>query len=146
MVYSIMMRIIPYTGLIINPFSILVIYFTVEKDERFGSVYGMACGLIQDSFSMGVFGVHGIANTVMGFFAGYISRKINIFPFRRNFLFVFFLVTAELIIWALLYTFVYSESIYSGNGLIVFQPLVTALFGSAIIVFLKKRRAEDESI
>jgi rod shape-determining protein MreD len=143
--HSVLMRVTPYAGLVLNLFSILVIYFAVEKDEKFGSVYGMACGLVQDSFSMGIFGVAGISKTLLGFFAGYIPRKIDVHPFRRNFLFIFFLLTGELIIWALLYSFVYSGPIYSGNGLIVFQPLVTALFGSAIIVFRKKRRAMEES-
>jgi rod shape-determining protein MreD len=140
-----MIRITPYSGLILNLFSILVIYFAIEKDEKFAPAYGMVCGLVQDSFSMGVFGVAGIAKTLLGFVASYISKKINIFPFRRNFLFVFFLLTGELIIWAFLYAFVYSEPIYSGNGLIVFQPLVTAVLGSSIIVFLKKRKATEES-
>jgi rod shape-determining protein MreD len=146
LIQAVLIRMTHDTLLILNPLSILVIYFAIERGERFGAVYGMLCGLIQDSFSMGVFGVAGIAKTLVGFFAGSMSRKIDIIPFRRNFLFLFFLLAGELVIWILLYALIYGEPIHTGNGLIVFQPLVTAILGSVIIVLLKKkRRALEES-
>ncbi|MBU4330779.1 MAG: rod shape-determining protein MreD [Acidobacteria bacterium] len=118
---------------VINVLSLVVFYFAIRKDEVFCAVLGMFCGLIQDSFSMGVFGVSGIAKTLSGFAAGFIARRINVLSIRRNFLFIFFLTTFELVIWALLHAFLFSDTIPSGRGLIFFQPLGTALCGSLLI-------------
>ena len=111
----------------INLFSLIVIYFALEKGEIYGACLGAFCGLVQDSFSLSVFGVAGIAKTIMGFSAGYFSGKINVTPVRRNFVFVFFLLSLELAIWALLYSFIFSERVNTGGGLIFFQPVITAV-------------------
>lgn len=123
---------------IFNVFSLVIIYFALDKGEIYGACIGTFCGLIQDSFSLGVFGVAGIAQTIMGFTAGYISRKINVLPLRRNFFFIFVLVGFELLLWALLYSFIFSETINTGKGLIFFQPLSTALLGSILFILIRK--------
>ncbi|MCK4336462.1 MAG: rod shape-determining protein MreD, partial [Candidatus Aminicenantes bacterium] len=56
--------------LIFNIFNLVVIYFAMEKGETSGAILGMVCGMIQDSFSAGVFGVAGISKTITGFLAG----------------------------------------------------------------------------
>jgi rod shape-determining protein MreD len=121
----------------INLFSLIVIYFALEKGEVYGACLGAFCGLIQDSFSLSVFGVAGIAKTIMGFSAGYISGKINVTPVRRNFVFVFLLLCLELVIWALLYSFIFSERVNTGGGLIFFQPLITAVLGALAYRFIR---------
>lgn len=121
----------------INLFSLIVIYFALEKGEVYGACLGAFCGLIQDSFSLSVFGVAGIAKTVMGFSAGYFSGKINVTPVRRNFVFVFLLLCLELAIWALLYSFIFSERVNTGGGLIFFQPLITAVLGALAYRFIR---------
>jgi hypothetical protein len=89
---------------------------------------------------MSVFGVAGIAKTIMGYSAGYFSGKINVIPIRRNFVFIFLLLCLELIIWALLYSFIFSERVSTGGGLLFFQPLITAALGSLIYRLIRKLR------
>jgi rod shape-determining protein MreD len=121
-----------------NFFSLVVIYFALEKGEIYGACLGAFCGLVQDSFSLGVFGVAGIAKTVLGYSAGFFSSKVNVVPFRRNFVFILVLISAELIIWSCLGSFIFSERVYTGNVLIFFQPLGTAAFGSVLYHYLRK--------
>ncbi len=123
---------------IINVFSLLVIYYGVKKGEIFGACMGVLCGLIIDSFSFGVFGVAGISKTLTGFLAGYISKKVNVLTFSRNFLFIFILLFIEMAVWILLYAFIFSGPINTGGGLLFLQPLATALFGSLIFTSLEK--------
>ncbi len=125
--------------LLVNFFSLLVIYFALKKGEIYGACLGTICGLLQDSFSLSVFGVAGIAKTIIGFFAGYISGKINVTSVRRSFVFVFVLLCMELLIWAFLYSFIFSERVNTGGGLIFFQPLITAAVGSLAYRFLLKQ-------
>ncbi|MFQ6037266.1 MAG: rod shape-determining protein MreD [Candidatus Aminicenantales bacterium] len=123
---------------VVNIFSLVVVYFAVEKGEVTGACLGAACGLLQDSFSLGVFGVAGIAKTVMGFLAGYSSARVNILPLGRNFVFILILVTLELIIWMGLTSVVFSEPVNFDNGLLFFQPLVTTILGAGCFAFLRK--------
>jgi len=122
----------------INVFSLVVIYYAASKDEIHGACLGAVCGLIQDSFSLGVFGVAGIAKTVVGFIAGFVAKRINVVPASRNFVFVFIMITIELILWASLYAFVYSKGFNTGRGVIFIQPLITALIGSVLFPLIRK--------
>lgn len=122
----------------INVFSLVVIYYAASKGEIHGACLGSVCGLIQDSFSLGVFGVAGIAKTIMGFVAGFVAKRLNVVPASRNFVFIFIMITIELILWASLYSFVYSKGLNTGRGVIFIQPLVTALIGTGLFPFIRK--------
>ena len=138
LLYTVLSKISTSLVLLFNVFSLVVIYFAVEKNEIFGACLGTFCGLIQDSFSLGVFGVAGLAKTVVGFAAGYLAKKIDVHPPLRSFIFIFLLVSLEFILWALLYSFIFSGSINTGRGLIFLQPLATALVGSFLFFFLRR--------
>ena len=138
--YTLLAKISVSLLLLVNFFSLIVIYFALEKGEIYGACLGTFCGLLQDSFSLSVFGVAGIAKTIMGFLAGYISGKINVTSARRNFIFVFVLLCVELLVWAVLYSFIFSEKVNTGGGLIFFQPLVTAVLGSLAFRFIFKQK------
>jgi len=143
LLYTILSKISPSLVLLFNVFSLVVIYFAVEKNEVFGACLGTFCGLIKDSFSLGVFGVEGLAKTIAGFTAGYIAKKIDVHPPLRSFVFIFLLISFEFILWALLYSFIFSGSINTGRGLIFFQPLSTALVGSVLFFFLRKFKRSE---
>lgn len=122
----------------VNVFSLVVIYLSSTRDEVYGACLGTACGLIQDSFSLGVFGVAGIAKTIMGFLAGFVSKRIDVSSPSRSFLFIFVLITIELIFWAFLYSFIYSKTLNTGKGVIFLQPLISALIGSLLFPQIRK--------
>ncbi len=137
--FSLFSHISVYLIQAVNVFSLLVIYLSSKRDEVYGACLGALCGLIQDSFSAGVFGVAGIAKTIMGFLAGFVSKRIDVSSPSRSFLFIFVLITIELIFWAFLYSFIYSKILNTGKGVIFLQPLITALLGS--LLFPQIRRA-----
>ncbi len=141
LLYSLLAKISVSLLFLFNFFSLIVIYFALEKGEIYGAFLGAFCGLLQDSFSMSVFGVAGIAKTIVGYSAGYFSSKINVTPIRRNFVFVFLLLCVELIIWSVLYSFIFSERVNTGGGLIFFQPLITAVLGSLVYRFVRKLKS-----
>jgi rod shape-determining protein MreD len=136
LLYTTLGKIFPYLIYLFNFFSLVVIYFAIRKEEVLGACLGAACGLIQDSLSLGVFGVYGLAKTITGYLAGYLSKKIDLLSIFRIFVFILFLVSVEFILWMLLYSFVFSEKISIGKGILLFQPLSTALLGSFIFSIL----------
>jgi rod shape-determining protein MreD len=125
--FSILVLIHPSLVLVINPFALAVIYLAIVKGEVFGAAAGTACGLVQDAFSIGVFGQAGLTKTLMGFLAGSISRKINIAPFSRRFLFAFLLSAGELALWTSLNRLLSAGRASFGSEWILLQPPAVAL-------------------
>lgn len=137
-VYSLLLHISISFTLAVNVLSVVVIYTGISKGEIPGAITGMACGLIQDSFSLGVFGVAGIAKTITGYLAGYISGKINVAPYARNFLLSAVLLFLELVVWSFLYVWIFSERINTGGGIVFLQPLITAAVVCLVFFILPK--------
>jgi rod shape-determining protein MreD len=129
--------------LVFNPFSWVVLYFGLTRQELFGALTGSVCGLLQDSLSIGVFGIGGLSMTLMGFVCGYVSRKINVGPTVRNLVFLFILAAAELAVWKGLAAFFLRQKLTVGPGLALLQPAATALVVSALIKLTTKLRRED---
>jgi len=136
LLYTALGKIFPSLVYLFNFFSLVVIYFAIRKEEVLGASLGAACGLAQDSLSLGVFGINGLAKTITGYLAGYLSKKIDLLSVFRIFVFIFVLVSIEFILWMLLYSFVFSEKVSIGKGMLLFQPLATALLGSFIFSLL----------
>jgi rod shape-determining protein MreD len=123
---------------LLNFFTLAVIYFAIAKGEIYGALIGTVCGLIQDSFSLGVFGVSGLAKTLIGFLAGFIAQKINILPLIRNFMFIFVMISGEISFSIFLYYFISAEYVREITPLILFQPLATAFLGGVVFFLLRK--------
>ena len=121
-----------------NLLSVVVLYAAVRKGEIYGAVTGMLCGLLQYSFSLGVFGVAGIAKTLAGYTAGYVAKKINLAPFSRSYSFFALVLILELALWAFLYSAIFSSRIYTAGGLIFIQPFLTALVAVGIVPLVRR--------
>lgn len=128
---------------IFNAFSWVVLYFSLMKHEVFGALMGTVCGLLQDSFSLGIFGVGGLTKTLLGFTTGFISRKINVAPVARNFVFILILSAIELALWKLLVVFLFRERFAIGGGLVFFQPLTAAFFVTLLFQVMRRKRGES---
>jgi rod shape-determining protein MreD len=135
--YSLFSRFLPGMNILVNAFAVVVLYFAIRNGEMFGAGLGMLCGLLQDSFSIGIFGVAGIAFTLLGFGAGIIAKRMNVLSFSRRFLFCLVLLTVGMLVWNFLYLAIFSEHLFTAGGLLFLQPVVTALVTSALFPLLQ---------
>ena len=124
--------------LAVNVFAVTVIVFAVLKGELPGALMGLACGLVVDSFSLGIFGLAGIANTVTGFAAGYVSRKLNVQPPGRMVVFMGLMGVLDFSLWVLLTSVVFGQGIPWHRGLVLVQPLLTALLGTLAVTAFRR--------
>ncbi len=140
-VYSLAGAAAPEWLVVFNAFSVVVLYFSVRRGEVFGALLGTACGLVQDVFTIGVFGVAGLTKTLLGFWTGFVSRRIDVAPFGRNALFLLIMSVAEMLLWVLITAVVRLESISLHGGLLFVQPLVTAVLASSLAALERRLRA-----
>ncbi len=136
--FKVLTEISPAFVTVFSVFNLLVLYFALEEGEIYGAVMGSAAGLIQDSFSIGIFGIAGLSKTILGFLAGYISRRINVVPFVRRVVFIFVMLLSEVILWMLLYSAFISEGIYTAKGLLFLQPVCTTALAFVVFPLFKK--------
>ncbi|MGZ5423007.1 MAG: rod shape-determining protein MreD [Candidatus Aminicenantales bacterium] len=142
-VYSVAGAGAPALLVVFNAFSVVVLYFSIRRGEIFGALLGTMCGLAQDAFSLGVFGVAGLTKTLLGFWTGYISRRIDVTPLTRNALFMLAMSVLEMVLWVLITAVVRVKPVNLQGGLILLQPIVTALVGSSL--FALERRIKTRS-
>lgn len=142
LVFSFLGKISAFLVIMLNPFAWVVLYFSLVRHEAFGAVTGTICGLLQDTFSLGIFGVAGLTKTLLGFGAGLIGRKINVLPPGRNFLFLMVMASMELILWKTMVMFLFGEGLGVRGGWIFLQPLTTALVVTIFFQAMGRRKEE----
>jgi len=142
-VYSVAGAGAPALLIVFNAFSVVVLYFSIRRGEVFGALLGTMCGLVQDAFSLGVFGVAGLTKTLLGFWTGFISRRIDVAPFTRNALFMLVMSVLEMALWVLITAVVRLESVNLHGRLLLHQPVVTAVLGSALFASERRIRARS---
>lgn len=138
LLFTLVMKISHEAARLLNVFNVLVFYAGYKKGEVPGAVMGTVCGLIQDSFSIGVFGISGISKTLMGYATGFISKKINVASFGRRLLFMLIMFSAEMVVWIGIYSFVISEKVYTAHGLFFVQPFCSTLLALFLFPLLSK--------
>jgi rod shape-determining protein MreD len=141
LVYSLAGAGAPALIVVFNAFSVIVLYFSIRRGEVFGALLGTMCGLVQDAFSVGVFGVAGLTKTLLGFWTGFISRRIDVAPFTRNALFMLVMSVLEMALWVLLTAVVRPGSVNLHGGLVLLQPIVTAVLGSSLFALERRTKA-----
>jgi rod shape-determining protein MreD len=139
--YSLLGSLRPSVLFVFNAFSVVVMVFSIGRGEVFGAFLGAACGLVQDSFSIGIFGVAGLTKTLLGFWTGFVSRRIDVVSASRNALFLFVMSSLELLLWVLLKALVLREPVDFRQGLLVLQPFITALLGTLILKISRRVQA-----
>jgi rod shape-determining protein MreD len=137
-IFTILGRVATPALQLLSVFTLTVIWFGQRHGELFGAVMGAASGLLVDAFSLGVFGVSGLALTVTGYLAGYASRKINVLSFFKTFLFLAVLTFIESLLWMGMVTLLVSQKAGRASTVLLVRPLVTAAAGAVVFAWLRR--------
>lgn len=145
LIYSLAGQAGPELIVVFNAFSVVVLFFAVQRGEIFGAVLGSVCGLAQDAFSLGVFGVSGLTKTLLGYFAGFVAKRVDVSSVPRHGGLVLTLSFVEVLLGTGLAALVRQEPINVHRGALFLQPVVTAVLTSAAYALerrLMARRTE----
>jgi rod shape-determining protein MreD len=128
----------------LDVYSVAVIAFALVKGEIAGAVMGTVCGLVVDSFSLGVFGLAGIAGTVTGYLTGFVSRKINVLSPGRMFVFTGLMGLLDFSLWVLLTSVFFGRGIAWGGGMALVRPATTAISVTLLYTAYRKIKARRD--
>jgi rod shape-determining protein MreD len=144
LVFSALRQISLPLALGIDVFTVAVIVHGFFEGEIAGSIVGAVCGLVIDAFSHGLFGLSGLSKTVVGFLAGFISRKINVQLPARMAVFAGLLGAVDLGLGILLSTLVGAESLPWARGWLFIRPAGAAVLATAAVQVLRRIRSRHE--
>lgn len=145
LVYSLAGQVGPELIVVFNAFSVIVLYFAVQRGEIFGAILGSVCGLAQDAFSLGVFGVSGLTKTLLGYFAGFVAKRVDVSTVPRHGGLALALSFIEVVLGMGLAALVRQEPVNVHGGALFLQPVVTSVLASGAYALerrLMARRTE----
>jgi rod shape-determining protein MreD len=77
-VHMVGLKVWPTLSLAINPFVVLLAFYALRAGPLAGLATGVLVGIIEDSLSGGLFGLHGCADTVVGFSLAAVAQRVVI--------------------------------------------------------------------
>lgn len=131
-------------ALAIDPFLILVVYYSLEGSPAWSSIGGSAAGLAQDALSGGPYGLHGFANTLVAFAASRLRQRLVIQqPSQVGLLFVLS-AALQLAILASLQFLLVSGAEMPGPGAMALRLTSSGLLGALLFVLAGQVRGWEQ--
>jgi rod shape-determining protein MreD len=119
-----------------NPYIILVVYYSMGGNVFGAIVAGVVAGLVQDAYSVSMFGLHAFGLTVCAYTVAYINSRLSL---RGTLAFGACLIGAvivnELVIYFLV-TILLRQRIEMFEQGMVFKTIFTCLFGMLVYQLL----------
>lgn len=119
-----------------NPYIVLVVYYSMGGNLFGAIVAGVIAGLVQDSFSGSLFGLHAFALTFCGYLVAYInSRLVLRGPLAFGLSLVGSVILHEIVIFILV-NFLQNRKIDLFEQGMIVKTLITSTFGVLIYLLL----------
>jgi len=120
----------------LNAYLILVVYYSMGGDLVGAIFAGISAGLVQDAYSMSIFGLHAFSLTVIGYVVAYINARLVL---RGTLAFGACLLGAvivnELVIFVLVNILI-KQRIEMFEQSMILKAIFTALFGMLVYQLL----------
>ncbi len=133
----------------VDPFLLLIVLFSLEGNVLAAVIGGCVAGLTEDAVTGGLFGLYGLAGTIVGFIAARTTHQLSLD--QRRFVALLFSLAAviqQIVVQGLLVLLATDQEMPSLTLLAV-RVVLAAVFGSLLVSvwgkaegILRKRRQE----
>jgi rod shape-determining protein MreD len=141
---SVIVPFLSFDGVAPDMILILLIYYTINNSQMYGTLLGSVLGIISDLTFGSILGSMMVTKTISGFVAGYFSseNKRDTYLKPINFsLIVLFVSAIHNFVFSFFSTFDLSENFfYSLISSSALSSLYTSLIGFLIIIVIPRRR------
>lgn len=128
----------------VDLFLVVAVLVGLRGSSVAGMLTGMTCGLVHDALSGGLYGLHGFADTILGYGTARVSQRLVI-QRASGLLLVFFAASLVklAIVWGL--RFVLPVPAVTPEPLQLLGALINGAVGLALVTLGKRRHAWAES-
>jgi rod shape-determining protein MreD len=136
----------PLVPRIVDPFLLVVVWYSMRTGPVAAQLIGAATGLVQDGISGGLFGLHAFADTLVGYGVALAAQRIVVGQqAARVLVFAAAAALQQLVLVVLLLSLVGGNAPTPSLGSFVGKVLTTALLGAALIGMESRARTQWSS-
>ena len=136
----------PLLPRIVDPFLLVVVWYSMRTTPVGAELIGTATGLVQDGISGGLFGLHAFAGTLVGYGVALAAQRIVVGQqAARVLVFAAAAALQQLVLVVLLRSLVGANAPSPSLGSFIGKVLVTALLGAALIGMEARARSQWSS-
>jgi rod shape-determining protein MreD len=123
---------------------LVVIYFSVSRRSPIaGSIMGAIVGLLQDGVTHRPIGIHGIANTIIGFLAASIGMKIDVDNPITRMLMIFTFTVLDRFLYLIIVRHLIAEPLAWSWLHQLLRAAVNVILGVVLFAVLDRTRLRD---
>ena len=136
----------PLLPSIVDPFLLVIVWYSLRTGPLGAQLIGTATGLLQDGLSGGPFGLHAFAGTLVGYGVALAAQRVVVGQqAARVLIFAAAAALQQLVLVGLLRSLVGGTAPLPTLGSSVGKILVTALLGAALISMESRARSQWSS-
>lgn len=136
MLHSLLDSFFPNALAFFNPYVILVVYYSMGGNLLGAIVAGVVAGLVQDSFSGAIFGLHAFSLTFCAYLVAYVNARLALRgPAAFGACLLGAVVVNEMLIYVLVNILVKQRIEMFEQGMIV-KTIFTCIFGMLVYLML----------
>lgn len=134
LVHLVAVRLLPGFSRVVDLFLVVIVLHSLDGDTLAGLFGGLAAGLVQDAVTVGLYGLHGFAGTIVGYAAARASQLLMIRQVTVvGLLFILAAMLQQAVLVGLLLFFLPNPEIPSFSWLVA-KSLGCGLVGVALFV------------
>lgn len=131
---------------IIDPFLLVVVWYSMRTGPLGAELIGTATGLLQDSLSGGLFGLFAFADTLVGYGVALAAQRVVVGQqAARVLIFAAAAALQQLVLVVLLRSLVGNAAPMPSVGSVIGKLITTALLGAALISMESRARTQWSS-
>ena len=134
------LRFFSHFSLVIDPFLVLVVYHSLDSTPAWSSIGGSVAGLAQDALSGGLYGLHGFANTLVGYASARLQQRLVIQQPAQVGLLFLLAAAFQLAVLASLQFLLVSDAELPDLGTMTARMISSGVVGAALFVLARKSR------
>lgn len=133
-----------FTG-VVDPFLVVLVWFAMRTNPVLAQLFGSATGFVQDALTGGLFGLHAIADTLVGYGVALASQRVVVGQQAvRVLIFAVSAVLQQAVLWAVVEAML-DQAPQPHLGFVLAKVLVTALLGAVLIGLETQARSQWSS-
>ena len=143
LVHLVGVSVAPWFPRLVDPFLLVVVWYSMRTGPVGAEVIGTATGLLQDGLSGGLFGLHAFADTVVGYGVALAAQRVVVGQqAARVLIFAAASALQQLVLVALLRSMVGADGPLPSWGSAIGKVITTALLGAALISLESRARSQ----
>ena len=135
----------PHFTQVVDPFLVVLVWFSMRTNPLLAQLLGAGTGLLQDALSGGLFGLHAVANTLVGYGVALAAQRVVVGQQAVRVLIFAAAAAAQQTILALVMMAMLDDPPLPHLGFAIAKVLVTALAGAVFISLESKARSQWSS-